>query len=118
MRFCAVISPAFLPSMKARMPSNTWVMMVEPPGEPITARRSLPTTMLGVIDDSIRLPPTGALAEPPIRPNALGWPDTRAKSSISLLSRMPVLPATKLEPRVVFTVAVIDTMLPSLSTIE
>ena len=43
-------------------------MMVEPPGEPMTAVRSGPMTMLGYIDDNMRLPGSGAFALLPSNP--------------------------------------------------
>ena len=48
---------------------STVVMMRLPPGEPVT-RNGLPSfsTMVGVIDDSGRLPGPGSLASKPIKP--------------------------------------------------
>ena len=48
----------------------------------------------------------------PIRPNALGTPGCSEKSSISSLSTMPVLPATRCAPKPRFTVVVSETALP------
>ena len=49
--------------------------------------------MVGVIDDSMRLPGAMALAAPPTTPYMFGAPGLTLKSSISLLSRKPA-PAT------------------------
>ena len=77
----------------------TWktdVKMREPPGVPITSRTA-PSRMriVGVIDDSGRLPGAIALASPPTTPNIFGEPGLTEKSSISLLSRKPA-PSTTL----------------------
>ncbi len=64
--------------------------MREPPGAP-AVMNSLPSfsTMVGVIDDSGRLPGAIAFASPWTRPNMFAVPGFDAKSSISLLSRKP-----------------------------
>ena len=51
--------------------------------------------MVGVMDDSGRLPGPGALASPPMRPKAFGTLGLAAKSSSSLLSSTPVPSATR-----------------------
>ena len=70
-------------------------MMVAPPGVPTTSdslpRRS--ATMVGHIEDSMRLPGSIAFASPCTSPNWFGLPGLAAKSSISSLSRKPA-PAT------------------------
>ena len=73
-----------------RITCSTAVEMREPPGAP-TVMNSLPSfsTIVGVIDESGRLPGAIALASPCTRPNMFGAPGFDAKSSISLLSRKP-----------------------------
>src|SRR5205807_1660174 len=56
------------------------------------------STMVGVIEEGGRLDGPGALAAPPVRPNALGTPGLAAKSSSVLLSTTPVAPATRPRP--------------------
>ncbi len=73
---------------------------------------------VGVIELSMRLPGTGALASNPITPKALGSPGLSAKSSISLFSSTPVPGATSPEPNSRLTVWVPATRLPSASMIE
>ena len=66
-------------------------MMRGPPGVPTTSCScpSAPTTMLGVIAESGRLPGWMALESPCTRPYMLGRPGALARSSISSLSRKP-----------------------------
>src|SRR2546430_2108345 len=66
-------------------------MMVGPPGVPSTmsSRPSRPSTIDGVIADSMRLYGAMALASPWIRPYMFGCPGAVVKSSISLFSRKP-----------------------------
>ena len=66
---------------------------------PVTSS-NLPSlnTKVGAIEESGRLRGAGALASPPRRPKALGAPALAAKSSSSLLSRMPVPSATSPRP--------------------
>ena len=61
-----------------------------PPGAP-AVMNSLPSlrTIVGVIDESGRLPGAIALASPCTRPNMFGVPGLAEKSSISLFSRKP-----------------------------
>ena len=75
------------------------VMMRLPPGDPVISH-GLPSasTMVGLIEDSGRLPGPGALASPPTSPNAFGAPGFAEKSSSSLLSRIPVPSATRPSP--------------------
>jgi hypothetical protein len=77
----------------------TVVMMVEPPGLPVTSS-TLPSlkTSVGLIDDSGRFIDPGALASPPMRPKKLAAPRLAAKSSSSSLSSTPVPSATRPEP--------------------
>ena len=74
-------------------------MMVRPPGEPVTSA-SLPlrVTMVGDIDDSIRLPGAMTLGGVPMSPVVLVSPGLRLKSPISLLSRNPAPATTAFEP--------------------
>ncbi|MNP40700.1 hypothetical protein D3C76_1343570 [compost metagenome] len=72
---------------------STWKIEVkirEPPGVPST-RVTLPSrvTRLGLIDESMRLPGSIALASPPTTPKALATPGLELKSSISSLSKKP-----------------------------
>ena len=72
---------------------STWKIEVkirEPPGVP-TTRLTLPSrvTMLGLIEESMRLPGSMALASLPTTPKALATPGLALKSSISSLSRKP-----------------------------
>ncbi len=62
------------------MASATVVMMREEPGEPRT-RKSLPSfrTMVGVIEESGRLPGPMEFAAPWIRPSPLGAPGFRGE---------------------------------------
>ena len=94
-------------------------MIRPPPGAPSTSRTfpSL-TTIVGVIDDSMRLLGAIAFALPPTRPNMLGVPGRAAKSSISSLSRKPQPATTSALPNVLLIVVVHATALPSLSTTE
>ena len=96
----------------------TVVMMVEPPGEPRTSsglpgahfrlgpglQISGPTTMVGVMLESGRLPGAMALAGLWMRWYMLGTPGFAVKSSISLLSRKPSEPAVTPEPKVSLSV--------------
>jgi hypothetical protein len=81
------------------------VKIREPPGVPITMA-TLPSRvrMVGVIDDSGRLPGAMALASPPTTPNMLGAPGLAEKSSISSLSRKPAPSTTTPEPNQPFRV--------------
>ena len=80
--------------------SSTAVMMRGPPGLPSTnTGRPSFSTIVGVIDDSGRLPGAIALASPCTSPNMLAAPGFTAKSSISLLSRKPVPGATTEAPK-------------------
>ena len=82
------------------MLSSVVEMMVEPPGLPVTMN-SLPSfsTIVGVIEDSGRLPGCTALAVPCTSPKALATPGLAVKSSISLLRRKPVSPAIRPVPK-------------------
>ena len=93
------------------------VMMVGPPAAPTTTRTrpASSSAIVGVIDDSGRLRGATAFCSLPIRPNALGTPGSSEKSSISSLSTMPVLPATRWAPKPRLMVVVSATALPSAS---
>ena len=95
-------------------------MMRGPPGLPTTSisRPSGSSTMVGVIDDSIRLPGPTALASPCTSPNMLGWPGADVKSSISLLRKKPAPSTTTRDPKPPLRVVVTDTAVPSASTTE
>ena len=74
-------------------------MMVLPPGVPRTATgRPSRSTMVGVIELSGRLPGAMALASPCTSPYRFGVPGLLVKSSISLLSTMPVPAAVTRAP--------------------
>src|SRR5215813_4279624 len=76
-----------------------------PPWRPVTSTglASL-KTMVGLIDDSGRLYGPGAFAAPPTSPKAFGAPALAAKSSSSLLSRIPVPSATRPSPKLKLSV--------------
>ena len=95
-------------------------MIVGPPGVPTTiiSAPSGSRTMLGVIDESIRLPGTIALFSPSTRPNWLGWPGDAAKSSISLFSRKPAPATVTALPKPLLIVVVTDAAAPQRSTTE
>ena len=70
------------------------------------------------MDDSGRLPGASRLPPPATSPNASGTPGASEKSSISLLSRTPVPPATRCAPNSRLMVVVSATAFPSLSTTD
>ena len=84
---------------------STVVMMRLPPGLPV-ASQGLPSrkTMVGLMEDRGRLPPSIRLRSPCISPNRLGLPGNAAKSPISLFSNMPVPGTAILEPKLAFRV--------------
>ena len=66
------------------------VIIVDPPGEPITIKGLLSlSTMVGVMEESGLFPGSTAFASFPINPNALGTPGFDEKSSISLFKKNP-----------------------------
>ena len=74
-------------------------MIVDPPGVPaVSTVLPLLVTIVGVIDDNMRLPGSTLLASAPISPNMLGVPGLAEKSSISLLRRKPAPCTTVLAP--------------------
>ncbi len=78
---------------------STVVMMVLPPGDPVTNTGSPSRrTIVGVIELSMRLPGAMALASSPSSPKELGVFGLTEKSSISLLSRKPAPGTTILAP--------------------
>src|SRR6476469_3970611 len=72
--------------------------------------------MTGVMLDKGVLPGAIEFASEPTKPNKFGTPGAAAKSSISLLSKIPVPAATTPAPKPPFTVNVKLTTLRSLST--
>ena len=74
-------------------------MIFDPPGDP-TVSKVFPSfnTIVGVIEDNIRLPGSTLFASAPIRPNIFGTPGFAEKSSISLLRRKPAPWTTVLAP--------------------
>ena len=93
-------------------------MIRGPPPAPAT-RRSSPfasSTIVGDIDDSIRLPGSILFAAPCTRPNVFGDPGFAVKSSISLLSRKPAPATVTPLPNAVLSVVVIATAMPLPST--
>src|ERR1041385_6089024 len=68
---------------------HTAVMMRGPPPAPasMNTRPLASSTIVGDIDDSIRLPGSIRLAVPWTSPNVLGEPGLEVKSSISLLRK-------------------------------
>ena len=74
-------------------------MMRGPPGLPGTMN-SAPSrlTIVGLIEDSGRLPGAIAFLAPCTSPNMFGVPGRVVKSSISLLRKNPVSPAMTLAP--------------------
>src|SRR5690606_25023858 len=117
-RGLAATSCADRPSSYPRMPSRTSVMMRLPPGAPSAVTLSGENMEVGVIELSMRLPGSTALASKPITPNALGVPGFSAKSSISSLRITPVPGGTRPDPYSRLIVCVAETMLPSASMIE
>ncbi len=71
------------------------------------------STSVGLMLDSGLLPGAMALPSLPVRPNAFATPGWIEKSSIWLLSTIPVPGTMTFEPNVVFTVVVIATQFPS-----
>src|SRR4051794_4925585 len=95
-------------------------MIVGPPAPP-TTRTTFPSgavTIVGAIDDSIRLPGAIAFASPCTRPKPFAVPGTAAKSSISLLSTKPPPFTVTPEPYHQLIVVVIATVSPAASTTE
>ena len=92
-------------SITFRIASSVMVMMREPSGLPITMK-ILPSlvTMVGLMEESGRLPGSMALFLPWIRPNRLGAPTLEVKSSISSLRKKPVSPAITLAPKLLLMV--------------
>src|SRR5271156_5976016 len=101
------------------MASATVVMMREEPGDPRT-RSSLPSfrTIVGVMEESGRLPGPIALASLWIRPSLLGAPAFAEKSSIELYGTSRGRAGLAGEPNQSLMVVVTETALPSGSTTE
>src|SRR5262245_61786272 len=74
--------------------------------------------MVGVIDDSMRLPGSILFAAPWTRPNVFGAPGLVAKSSISLLSKKPAPVTVTALPHDVLSVVVSATAMPPPSTTD
>ncbi len=98
----------------------TEVMIVEPPGVPVTSstRPCGSSTRVGVMADSMRAPGRTALAGPCTRPNWLGTPGLAVKSSISLFSRNPAPSTVTRLPYSELMVVVTATAFPAASTME
>ena len=93
--------------------------MVVPPGAPVTNLTSPSSnTMVGLMEESIRLKGWISLATPPTAPKKLGTPAFTLKSSISLFSKKPAPSTTTPEPKLKLIVVVLDTALPYWSKIE
>src|ERR1043166_5944907 len=119
MRGAAPARSALSPkSMTLEMFCHTAVMMRGPPPAPASMNSwpLLSSTIVGDIDDSMRLPGSILLAAPWTRPNTLGVPGLDVKSSISLFSRKPAT-VTPL-PNDVLSVVVIATAMPLASTVQ
>ncbi len=95
-------------------------MMVGPPAAPAMSKTlpSGPVTMVGAIDESMRLPGATAFGSPCTRPNPLAVPGTAAKSSISLLSTKPAPLTVTPDPNHQLMVVVSATTSPCPSTTE
>src|SRR5712672_3376550 len=74
--------------------------------------------MVGVMAESGRLPGAMELAELWMRPNMLGTPILEVKSSISLFRRKPRPSTVTPDPKPPLRVYVLETALPSASTME
>ena len=81
------------------MVCSTEVIIVDPPGVP-TDINNFPffSTIVGVIELSIRFPAAMLFASPPVTPNILGTPGLLLKSSISLFKKKPSSEQYNLEP--------------------
>ena len=90
-RAAATASWGVMPkSMTFMMAWNTEVKIVDPPGVPTTmATAPSSSRIVGVMDDSMRLPGWISFASLPTTPYAFGTPGLMLKSSISLFSRNP-----------------------------
>ena len=91
MRGASTASCTFMPwSTTLRMVCSTVLMMVRPPGLPVTStRRPSRVTMVGDMLDSMRLPGPARLGSVPMSPKSVVMPGPALKSPISLLSRNP-----------------------------
>ncbi len=83
----------------ARMTQSVVLGMVRPPGDPVTIL-TLPSrsTIVGVMELSIRFPGAMMLAGVPIRPDVSVRPGIKLKSPISLFSRNPAPATTAFAP--------------------
>src|SRR5258708_37680360 len=95
-------------------------MMREPPAEPSTSAPppSGPHTIVGDIDDNMRLPGAMALASPCTSPNMFAAPGAIEKSSISSFSTNPRPGTVTPLPNQALIVVVIATAVPSASTTD
>ena len=86
-------------SMTLRIVISTVLMIVRPPGVPVTMN-SLPSlaTIVGDMLDSMRLPGRARFGSVPISPCSLVSPGPALKSPISLFSRKPAPGTTIFEP--------------------
>ena len=80
--------------------SSTVLMMVRPPGLPVTMN-SLPSfaRIVGVMLESIRLPGSARFGLVPIEPRSVVSSGASLKSPISLLSRKPAPGTTIFTPK-------------------
>ena len=101
------------------MHCKTVVIIFDPPGDPIVMI-GIPSyiKIVGVIELRGLLLGSIAFALSPTRPQVLDVPGLIEKSSISLFNKNPAPSTTCLLPKFVFSVVVIATALPSLSTTE
>ena len=87
-------------SMKCTSVHSTVLMIVRPPGLPVTStRRPSRMTNVGVCALSMRLPGAMRLGAVPMSPSRVVRPGTRLKSVISLLRRKPAPRTTTLDPK-------------------
>ena len=94
-------------------------MIVRPPGEPVSST-TFPffSTIVGVIELSIRLPGSIRFGGVPMPPVRFVSPGFLLKSPISLFNRKPVPFTTTCEPKPPSSVVVVVTAMPSRSIVE
>jgi hypothetical protein len=86
-------------SITLMMVCSTVLMIVRPPGLPVTIN-SVPSrvTMVGVMLEIMRLPGAARLGSVPTSPDSVVSPGPALKSPISLFSRNPAPGTTMREP--------------------